>query len=134
MPSVTIAVRRTYSQEEEVALMRAIQSALVEAFDIPPLDTNIILTTHLPHRFMCPPDRDDPERYTNVSIIGHASRSMDAKRRLYRAIIDNLERLGVPRNCVLIQLHELPAHDIAIRGGQPMSDLLAANKAGKDST
>ena len=124
MPSATIAVRRTYSVAEEIALMHAIQSALVEAFNVPPLDTNIILTVHEPHRFMCPPDRDDPDRYTNVSIVGHAARPLEAKRHLYRSIIDNLERLGVPRNCVLIQLHELPAHDIAVRGGQPLSDIL----------
>ena len=54
---------------------------------------------------------------------------MESKRHLYRAIIGNLERLGVPRNCVLIQLHELPAHDIAIRGGQPMSDILSNEPA-----
>ena len=108
-----------------MALMNAIQSALVEAFDVPPHDTNIILTVHEAHRFMCPPDRDDPNRYTNITIIGHASRPLEAKRRLYRAIIDNLERLGVPRNCVLIQLHELTAHDIAVRGGQPLSDIVS---------
>lgn len=50
---------------------------------------------------------------------------MEAKRNLYRAIVDNLERLGIPRNCILIQLHELAPQDIAVRGGQPMSDLLA---------
>ena len=124
MPSATIAVRRTYSPVEEIALMHAIQSALVEAFHVPPRDTNVILTVHEPHRFMCPPDRDDLDRYTNVSIVGHAGRPMKAKRHLYSAIIDNLERLGVPRNCVLIQLHELPADDIAVRGGQPMSGIV----------
>ena len=97
MPSATIAVRRTYSPAEEMALMNAIQSALVEAFDVPLRDTNIILTVHEAHRFMCPPDRDDPNRYTNITIVGHASRPLEAKRRLYSAIIDNLERLGVPR-------------------------------------
>jgi phenylpyruvate tautomerase PptA (4-oxalocrotonate tautomerase family) len=131
MPSVTIAVRRNYSQAEETALMNAIQSALAEAFDVPPHDTNIILMVHEARRFMRPPDRDDPDRYTNITIVGHASRPLDAKRRLYRAIIDNLERLGVPRNCVLIQLHELPAHDIAIRGGRPMSDLLSSEPTDK---
>ena len=125
MPSVSIHVRRTYSEAEEVALMDAVQSALAEAFDTSPNDGNIVLNVHPPHRFRCPPDRDDPTRYTNVTIVAHASRPMEAKRKLYRAILDNFERLGIPRNCVLIQLHELPPTDIAIRGGQPMSDLLA---------
>ncbi|UUZ71710.1 tautomerase family protein [Polaromonas sp. P1(28)-8] len=125
MPSVIIHVRRTYSEAEEVALMDAVQSALVAAFNVGPHDRNIILMAHQPHRFMCPSDRDDPTRYTNVSIVAHASRPMEAKRSLYKAIIENFERLGIPQNCVLIQLHEVPAHDIAVRGGQPMSDLRA---------
>jgi len=124
MPSVTISIRRTCSLVEEVAIMEAVQSALVEAFKVPLNDRNIILTVHPPHRFMCPPDRDNPDRYVNVSIVGHASRPLEAKRHLYKAIVDNFEQLGIPRNCSLIQLHELPAHDIAVHGGQLLSDLL----------
>jgi hypothetical protein len=125
MPSVSIHVRKTYSAPEEVAIMQAVHAALVSAFGVAPADTNITLTVHLPHRFMCPPDRDDAERYTNVTVIGHASRSLEAKRRFYAAVVDNLEALGIPRNCSLIQLHELPPEDIAIRGGRPMSDFPA---------
>lgn len=123
MPSVIIHVRRIYTEAEEVALMDAVHAALVEAFNVRPADRNIILMSHKPHRFMCPDDRDDASRYTNISIVAHKARTFEMKRRLYGAIIDKLERLGVPRNCVLIQLHELPAEDIAIRGGQPMSQL-----------
>ena len=125
MPSVCIHVRKAYSESEEIAIMNAVQAALASAFGTDPKDTNIILMNHRPHRFMCPPDRDDPERYTNITVVGHASRSVEQKRRFYAAIVDNLEALGVPRNCSLIQLHELPTTDIAIRGGQPMSDFPA---------
>ena len=122
MPSVCIHVRRAYSEAEEVAIMSAVQAALVTAFGVKPDDKNIMLMVHRPHRFMCPPDRDDPERYTNITVVGHASRPIEAKRRFYAAIVDNLEALGIPRNCSLIQLHELPPEDIAIRGGHPMAD------------
>ena len=105
--------------------MNAVQAALVTAFGVGPDDKNITLIAHRPHRFMCPPDRDDSERYTNITIVGHASRPIEAKRRLYTAIVDNLEALGIPRNCSLIQLHELPPEDIAIRGGHPMTDFPA---------
>jgi len=123
MPSVCIHVRKAYSDSEEIAIMNAVQAALVTAFGVKFEDRNVVLTVHQPHRFMCPPDRDDPERYTNITVVGHASRPIDAKRRLYAAICDNLETLGIPRNCILIQLHELPPEDIAIRGGHPMTDL-----------
>ena len=108
MPSVCIHVRKTYSESEETAIMNAVQAALVTAFGVKPEDRNITLTVHRPHRFMCPPDRDDPERYTNITVVGHASRPTEAKRRFYVAVIENLEALGIPRNCSLIQLHELP--------------------------
>jgi len=71
---------------------------------------------------MCPANRDEPDRYTNITVVGHASRTVEAKRLLYTAIVDNLEALGIPRNCSLIQLHELPPEGIAIRGGHPMID------------
>jgi hypothetical protein len=118
MPSVCIHVRKAYSESEETAIMNAVQAAL----GVKPEDKNITLMAHRPHRFMCPADRDDPERYTNVTVVGHASRSTEAKRRFYAAIVDNFEALGIPRNCSLIQLHELPPGDIAIRGGHPMTD------------
>src|SRR6185369_11527683 len=100
--------------------MNAVHAALVTAFGVGKNDKNITLMVHRPHRFMCPPDRDDSERYTNITVVGHASRTIEAKRRFYAAIVDNLEALGIPRNCSLIQLHELPPEDIAIRGGHPM--------------
>ncbi len=125
MPSVCIHVRKTYSDSEEIAIMNAVHAALVTAFGVKSEDRNIVLTVHQSHRFMCPPDRDDPERYTNITVVGHARRPIDAKRRLYTAICDNLETLGIPRNCILIQLHELPPEDIAIRGGHPMTDFPA---------
>ena len=95
MPSVCIHVRKTYSESEEIAIMNAVQAALVTAFGVGPDDKNITLIVHRPHRFMCPPDRDDPERYTNITVVGHASRTVEAKRRLYTAIIDNLPEPGV---------------------------------------
>lgn len=57
MPSVLIEVRRGYSQEQEVALMEAVHSALRNPFKILPGDRNIRLVVHEPHRFACPPRR-----------------------------------------------------------------------------
>jgi len=51
MPSVCIHVRKTYSESEEIAIMNAVQVALVTAFDVGPEDKNITLIAHRPHRF-----------------------------------------------------------------------------------
>ena len=90
MPSVVIEVRREYSTEQEIAIIDAVQSALVQHFQIPEKDKHIRFFAHLPHRFACPPHQDQPEFYTQISIDAFAGRSVDAKRNLYQGIVNNL--------------------------------------------
>jgi hypothetical protein len=123
MPSVLIEIRRSATPDEEVALMEAVHAALREAFKILPHDRNVRLVAHEPHRFACPPDRARPELYTHVSIDAFAGRSLDAKRALYRAIVANLGRLGIPSDHVKILLRELPRENWGIRGGQAACDV-----------
>jgi len=123
MPSVLIEVRRQYTREEETAIMDAVHEALREAFRIPPGDRTVRLVVHEPHRFACPPEREKPERYTCVSIDAFAGRSIEAKRRLYRAIVDNLAKLGIPKDHVEIALREIPRENWGIRGGRAGSDV-----------
>jgi 5-carboxymethyl-2-hydroxymuconate isomerase len=123
MPSVLIEVRRRYSEEEEVALMEAVHSALREAFKILPGDKHVRLIVHEPHRFACPPDRERPEQYMHISIDAFAGRSLEAKRNLYRTIVANLEPLGIPATHVKILLREIPKENWGIRGGQAGCDV-----------
>ncbi|MHB8454752.1 MAG: tautomerase family protein [Acidiferrobacterales bacterium] len=123
MPSVLIEVRRKYSPEQEVALMEAVHAALRDAFKILPGDKNVRLVVHEPHRFACPPEREKPECYTHISIDAFAGRSLDAKRRLYNAIVNNLEPLGIPNDHVKILLREIPKENWGIRGGQAGCDV-----------
>lgn len=123
MPSILIEVRKEYSQEQEMALMEAVHSALREAFKIPEWDRNIRLIVHAPHRLVCPPDREKPELYTHIGIDCFAGRSIDAKRNLYQAIVRNLESLGIPKNHVKILLREIPKENWGIRGGQAACDI-----------
>lgn len=123
MPSVLIEVRRNYTAEQELALMEAVHSALRYAFKILPGDKNVRLVAYPPHRFAYPPERSKPESYTHISIDAFAGRSLDAKRRLYRAIVDNLEPLGIPRDHVKIILREIPRENWGIRGGQAACDV-----------
>jgi phenylpyruvate tautomerase PptA (4-oxalocrotonate tautomerase family) len=123
MPSVLIEVRKQYSQEQEIALIDAVHAALREAFQILPGDKNVRLIAHEPHRFACPPERAHPECYTHISIDAFVGRSTDAKRLLYRAIVSNLESLGIPRDHVKILLREIPKENWGIRGGQAGCDV-----------
>jgi hypothetical protein len=123
MPSTTIDIRYAYSPEEEVALMEAVHAVIVEVFEVSPVHRNVTLVVHAPHRFIGRTDCPNPERLTNISIFLLPGRSLAAKRRLYRSLVQRLEAFGIPGVCVLIRLHELPPENFAVRGGQALCDV-----------
>lgn len=123
MPSVLIEVRQQYSPEIESEIMEAVHAALREAFKILPGDRNVRLLIHEPHSFQCPPDIEKPAYYTHISIDCFAGRSLEAKRNLYKAIVNNLSQFGIPANHIKIMLREITAENWGIRGGQAASDV-----------
>ena len=123
MPHVLIETRREYPETDERALIDAVHGALIRTFRIPPEDRHLRLISHLPHRFACPPGLAHPERFTQVSVDAFEGRSIDAKRALYRQIVDALEPLGIPRDHVTILLREAPQTDWGIRGGRAACDV-----------
>jgi len=123
MPSVLIEVRQQYEPEIESEIMEAVYTALIEAFKILPSDRNVRLFVHEPHRFQCPPDREKPECYTHISIDCFSGRSLDAKRNLYKAIVNNLFQFDIPTNHVKILLREITPDNWGIRGGQASCDV-----------
>jgi phenylpyruvate tautomerase PptA (4-oxalocrotonate tautomerase family) len=123
MPGVLIEVRKTRPPEQEIALMEAVHAALVSAFRILPTDRDVRLLVHAPHRFACPPHLAQPELFTLVSIDAFGGRSLDAKRALYRTIVENVGALGIPRDHVKILLRELPRENWGVRGGQAACDV-----------
>ena len=123
MPSVLIEVRMEHPRKTELGIMEAVHVALRDAFRIKPEDRHVRLIVHTPHRFECPPNRAKPELYTHISIDCFAGRSLEAKRRLYRTIVENLERMGIPADHVKILLREVSADNWGIRGGQAACDV-----------
>jgi phenylpyruvate tautomerase PptA (4-oxalocrotonate tautomerase family) len=103
--------------------MEAVHRAVRESFQILPGDKNVRLIVHEPHRFACPSARSKPEAYTHISIDAFAGRSLEAKRKLYLAIVAELELFGIPRDHVKILLRELPKENWGIRGGQAGCDV-----------
>lgn len=123
MPIALIEVRKNYSTEQEIALMTAIQSAIQEAFKILNSDINVRLLVHEPHRFTLPSTISHPELYTHISIDCFSGRSLDAKRHLYRSIVENLEALGIPKDHIKILIRESSKENWGIRGGQAACDV-----------
>lgn len=123
MPVTTIQVRTTYTPEQEVAIIEAVQAALVEGLKIPLQDRHVMLVAHAPHRFIVPSALEQPERFTAISVDAFPGRSVQAKRALYQAMVAHLEPLGIPRNHVLITLRDIPLTDWGLRGGQAACDV-----------
>jgi hypothetical protein len=123
MPSAIVEVRRSYPPEQETALLETVHAAIVEAFRVAPANRNVTLVVHAPHRFLGRPDSSAPEYLTNVTLYVLPGRSLAAKRRLYELLVAGLARLGVPADCVLVRLHELPAENFGVRGGAPLADV-----------
>ena len=123
MPFAIIEVGRRWTDDQEVALMDAVHNALVAAFKIPQHDRHVRLIEHAPHRFAAPPTLAQPEFSTLVSIDCLAGRSLDAKRALYREIVERLEPVGIPRDHVSIVIRDSPLENWGIWGGQAASDV-----------
>lgn len=123
MPSILIERRSHTSEEREIAIINAVHCAMVEAFKIKENDKNVRLLVHLPHRFACPPGKEQASEYTHISIDAFKGRSIDAKRALYQTIVEKLEPLGIPKDHTKILLREIPKENWGVRGGQAASDI-----------
>jgi phenylpyruvate tautomerase PptA (4-oxalocrotonate tautomerase family) len=125
MPVTTLHIRTQYSEAQEVSLIEAVQSALLHTLKLPETDRNVMLQVHAPHRMITSPTLAQPEKRTVVEIAMFPGRSVDVKRRLYRAIVENLQTCAaaIPPDHVLICLREEPFEHWGIRGGQAASDV-----------
>ena len=119
MPCVRIATG-TWAVGIEMKLIEAVQSALISAFRIPEWDRDVVLDLYDANRRIVSTGRS--ERFTRIEIIGIAAHSLEAKRTLFKAIVDNLEAVGVPRTETRICLLEPPAESWGIKGGQLASE------------
>ena len=114
MPVTTIEVRYRYTPTEETGIVDAVHAALVEGLKIPEWDKTIRLLVHEPHRFTTDPKKG--ERFTLISIDLFAGRSIEAKKRLYAALVRNLRAFDIPADHVKVLLREVPKENWGLRG------------------
>jgi phenylpyruvate tautomerase PptA (4-oxalocrotonate tautomerase family) len=123
MALARIELLEGHTPEEKRALVEAVRAALSEALEAPDEDPVVRLAEYPREQFSLPyPDRHS-DRYTLVEVTMFAGRSMDAKCRLYDAIVQRLIALNVPANDVLIVLHEPPMENWGVEGGTPASEV-----------
>ncbi|NJM44713.1 MAG: tautomerase family protein [Brachymonas sp.] len=125
MPLTTIHTRRAYTPAQEVSIIEAVQTALLTTLTLPETDRNVMLTAHAPHQMITSPALTEPNKRTVVEIAMFPGRSLEVKRRLYRAIVAQLAQCeaAIPEDHVLISLREEPFEHWGIRGGQAACDV-----------
>jgi phenylpyruvate tautomerase PptA (4-oxalocrotonate tautomerase family) len=120
MPSTTV-ITGEWARGREMELIEAVQSAFVTAIKTPEWDRDIVVALYDDHRRIFPQGKS--ERFTRIEITLFTGRSMEAKRNLYRSIVDNLAVLGISKNEIKIVLIEVPPHNWGIQGGLPASEV-----------
>jgi phenylpyruvate tautomerase PptA (4-oxalocrotonate tautomerase family) len=119
MPLVHVHLRAGRTAAQKQTLLDALHAAFVEALKIPATDRNQLVHEYAPEHFEA--------RYGPDAVFVEATvfpgRSLDAKRKLYRLIVDGLAAAGVAKDQVLIVLHEPPLENWGIRGGQAATDV-----------
>jgi phenylpyruvate tautomerase PptA (4-oxalocrotonate tautomerase family) len=98
-----------------------VQSAMLAALKIPDWDRDVTVDTYSETQRIVPTGRS--QRFTRVEITMFAGRSIDAKRNLYKTIVQNLAALGVPELEIKIVLNEQPLENWGVRGGLSASEI-----------
>ena len=119
MPLVHVHLRAGRTATQKQAILDALHVAFVEALKIPATDRNQLVHEYSPEHFE---SRYGPDSVF-VEATVFAGRSLDAKRKLYRLIVEGLAAAGVAKDQVLIVLHEPPLENWGIRGGQAATDV-----------
>ena len=120
MPLVKVSLLKGRSIEEKKALLDAIHAALLDAFKIPENDRNQRIFEFEPENFDIPEEKTS--NYTIIEIDVFPGRSLDAKRKLYQKIVQNLNEQIQP-NDILVVLKEPPLDNWGVRGGMPASEI-----------
>jgi phenylpyruvate tautomerase PptA (4-oxalocrotonate tautomerase family) len=121
MPIVTISLRKGKTTEQRKALLDAVHDALVAAFKILDSDRTQKIVECDEANFEIPPGKT--AQYTIIEIAVFPGRSREAKKDLYRLIVEKLAALGIPANDVFVLLNEQPLDNWGIRGGQMASEI-----------
>lgn len=114
MPSTRLETRAGWIGDRHDALVAAVQRALVEGIRIPEHDRDIRIIEYPPHAF-APPSGKGPA-YTIIEISMFTGRSVDAKRRLYAALVSELAAFGLAATDLKIVVHDVPRENWGIRG------------------
>ncbi len=121
MPMVKINMIEGRTKDEKYKIAEVVHEALVKSFKIPDDDNNIRFDEYKEENYILPPGKS--KQYVYIEIAVFEGRTLEAKRLLFRLIVDNLSALGIKPDDVLILLEEDPMQNWGMRGGIPACDI-----------
>jgi phenylpyruvate tautomerase PptA (4-oxalocrotonate tautomerase family) len=119
MPSTRLETAAGWINGRYAQVIAAVQRALVEGLRIPEADRDIRILEYPPQAFAPLPHTGPQACIMEISMI--AGRSLDAKRRLYAALVRELGAFGLAEHDVKVVIHEPPLENWGIRG-KPLAD------------
>jgi Uncharacterized protein, 4-oxalocrotonate tautomerase homolog len=114
MPSTRIETRAGWLGDRRRDFIEAVQAALVTGILIPEGDRCVRLLEFEDDCIITSPDAGP--RYTVIEISLFAGRTIEAKRRLYAAMVEKLAPFGLSANEIKVILHEVPRENWGLRG------------------
>jgi len=120
MPSTRIETRRGWIDGQRGAVIEAVQKALITGILIPENDRCIRLAEYDADAMIAPPHVGP--RYMVIEISLFTGRSIEAKRRLYAALVAELSPFGLAPNDIKVILHEVPRENWGLTG-KPASEI-----------
>jgi phenylpyruvate tautomerase PptA (4-oxalocrotonate tautomerase family) len=121
MPHVRIEIVKGRSLAERRRLFQAVHDALMEAFRIPDDDRTQRIVEHDAENFEIPPGSSD--RYTLIEITAFPGRSAEAKRTLYRALVQKLGELAIDPMDFSVVIVEPTLESWGVRGGSSAAEV-----------
>lgn len=121
MPDILVEVRGSWLEGRQTAFLEAVHSAVVQALRTPGDEPLARLVEHPTGNYLMP--HAAGERFTRVGIVLFAGRSLEAKRELYRLMVQNLHPFGVLPEHVKVVLVETTLENVGFRGGSAACDV-----------
>jgi phenylpyruvate tautomerase PptA (4-oxalocrotonate tautomerase family) len=119
MPIVRIEISNTHASELTLKLADVVHVSMVDIFNIPANDRNVLIRTYEPQFFQAKPPY---EIYIEVTMF--AGRKKETKAAWYKHLVEKLHaELGITPEKVFMVINDQPLENWGVRGGQAASDI-----------
>jgi len=121
MPDIMVEVGGSWLAGRQTAFLKAAHEAVVQTLKTPIDEPLARLIEHPSNCYLTP--HSAGERFTRVEIVLFQGRSLEAKRELYRVMVQKLRGFDVPAADVKVVLVEITSENVGFRGGQAACDV-----------